>query len=65
MNANLSFLVNPNKVYVIGAAGFWLKHWPTSDEDRERRIFEAFDKKFGKRIAREKRLIKRRISLVH
>jgi hypothetical protein len=46
--------LNPESVYVVGGAGFWLKKWPVSDEDRDRRVFEAFDRKFGRRIEREK-----------
>lgn len=49
--------LNPDKVYVVGAAGFWLKKWPVSDEDRDRRVFEAFDRKFGQKIERERKLI--------
>ena len=51
--------LNPDTVYVVGAAGFWLKKWPVSDEDRDRRVFEAFDRKFGRKIEREKQKIAR------
>ncbi len=47
----------PEQVYVIGAAGFWLKRWPVSNADRKRRILAAFDRKFMERIERERRRI--------
>lgn len=57
--------LNPNKVYVVGAAGFWLKKWTVTDEDRERRAREAFDRKFAKRIEQERRLIAKIEAAVH
>jgi hypothetical protein len=61
----MSISLNPEKVYVIGAAGFWLKKWPVTEKDREQRIFDAIHRRFGKRIEQERRRIERMESLLN
>ena len=48
-------IINPDEVYVIGAAGFWLKHWSRTDQDRDRRVFRTIARKLSDRIEQEKR----------
>ena len=44
----------PNSVYVIGAASFWMERFKTTDHDRERRVFAVLAKKRAKRFQRER-----------
>lgn len=41
---------------MIGAAGFWLKHWAgETEEKRQERVETAFFRKYRRRIAHELR----------
>jgi hypothetical protein len=51
------FPIQPEKVYVVGAAGWWLRQWRVTDHDREVRVFAAIHRKYQKRIERERQII--------
>lgn len=37
--------LQPERVYSVGAAGFWLQRWPDAEKKREQRIFAAIERK--------------------
>jgi hypothetical protein len=47
----------PEKVYVVGAAGWWLQRWSVTNADRKRRIKQSYERKYGERIERRRQYL--------